>query len=147
MLLLGKKNQLDALGFCLCHDGDIRLLHVCTHTQTNENPKSHQLSPPHFSRNVTMFHRNPWGFSVLHLQPNRINKTLDEAIICFYSHIIKPNVLNLSKNTSSVSMRVIKKWKITITPGSVLMSWNIYFKNWKNKNKPTNIVLVYHTKI
>lgn len=27
------------------------------------------------------------------------------------------------------------------------MSRNIYFKNWKNKNKPTNIVLVYHTKI
>lgn len=27
------------------------------------------------------------------------------------------------------------------------MSRNIYFINWKNKNKPTNIVLVYHTKI
>lgn len=32
------------------------------------------------------------------------------------------------------------------TARSVLTSWNIYFKNWKNKNKPTNIVLVYHTK-
>lgn len=37
--------------------------------------------------------------------------------------------------------------KTTVTPGSILMTRNIYFKNWKNKNKPTNIVLVYHTKI
>lgn len=38
------------------------------------------------------------------------------------------------------------KKKNTDTARPVLTSWNIYFKNWKNKNKPTNIVLVYHTK-
>lgn len=36
--------------------------------------------------------------------------------------------------------------KTTVPHWSVLTSWNIYFKNWKNKNKPTNKVLVYHTK-
>lgn len=47
------------------------------------------------------------------------------------------------RNTSK-SCRPTGAKKMTTKPGlvSVLMSWNIYFKNWKNKNKPTNIVSV-----
>lgn len=104
---------------------------------------------------------------VLHQLPEKVNcRWGNQSSDCYATYFHagetqKHRSLNLSKNNrfnhSGLSAHHAARWlngaavgkqkENTVTLGSVLMSWNIYFKNWKNKNKPTNIVLVYHTKI